>query len=257
MSLFVDGPVVTVDLLTQYDSNVLTVSAAEGINLTTKILLAQEAMYLELQRLIRRSEFSAEQWLWVTYRGVENVVWSKGLKIWQVYESLALIYRDAYYSQLNDRHRARAEEYAILANRSKRDLVEFGLGLASHPIRRPAQPVVSLVPASEVGGTFYFSVSCLNESGQESTSSALLSFDVTDGNAADLTLALPIPPDVTGWNLYAGVAPEQMFKQNDQPLIPGFDWCYLPSLAVTSGCGLPGGQTPDQHWPLNRFMQRG
>ena len=257
MALFVDGPLVTVDLLAEYDSNVLTVSAAEGINLTTKISLAQEAMHLELQRLIRRSEFSSEHWLWVSRRGVENVVWSKGLRVWQVYESLAQTYRDAYYSQLNDRHRARAEEYVILANRSRRDLVEFGLGLVSYPIHRPAQPVASYVPASENGGTFYFAVSCLNELTQESAASSLLSVDVTDGNAADLTLSIPIAPNVLSWNIYAGMAPEQMVKQNDQPLVPGSDWCYLPSLAVTSGRGLPDGQNPDQHWPLNQYMQRG
>ncbi len=89
MALFVDGPIVTVDLLAQYDSNVLDVSVAEGINLTTKILLAHEEMHLELQRLIRRSEFCSEQWLWVTHRGIDNVVWSKSLKVWQVYESLS------------------------------------------------------------------------------------------------------------------------------------------------------------------------
>lgn len=257
MALFVDGPVVNVDLLTEYDSNVLAVSAAEGINLTTKISLAQEVMHLELQRLIRRSEFSSHNFLWVSRRGAENVVWSKGLKVWQVYESLRQIYRDAYYSQLNDRHRARAEEYAILANRSRRDLVEFGLGLASFPIRRPARPVAAYVPASESGGTFYFSVSYLNELAQESAGSQLLSVDVTDGNAADLTLTLPVPPDVIGWNIYAGTAPEQMVKQNDQPLLPGSDWCYLPSLAVSGGQGIPEGQPPDQHWPLNQYMQRG
>lgn len=257
MSLFVDGPIATVDLLSQYDSNVLTVSAAEGINLTGKISLAHEAMHLELQRLIRRSEFCSEQWLWVSHRGIENVVWSKSLRVWQVYESLALIYRDAYYSQLNDRHRARAEEYTVLASKSRRDLVEYGLGLASHPVRRPQQPVTALVPASEVGGTYYFSVTYLNNLSQESSGSSLLSVDVTDGNAADLTLGFPLTSNVTAWNLYAGMAPEQMFKQNDQPLLPATDWCYLPSLAITSGMGIPEGQLPDQHWPLNRFLQRG
>ena len=257
MSLFVDGPIVNVDVLAQYDSNVLAVSAAESINLTAKISLAQETMHLELQRLIRRSELCSDQWLWVPRRGIENVVWSKGLRVWQVYEALATIYRDAYYSQLNDRHRARADEYSILAAKSRCNLVEYGLGLASHPVRRPAQPIASLVPASESGGTYYFSVSFLNDFSQESDGSPLLSVDVTDGNAADLTIGSPVGTNVTGWNLYAGIAPEQMFKQNDQPLPLASDWCYLPSLAVTSGTVIPQGQLPDLHWPLNRFLQRG
>ena len=257
MALFVDGPVVNVDLLAQYDSNVLTVSGTEGINLTTKIGLAQDSMYLELQRLIRRSEYCSDQWIWVSNRGIDNVVWSRALRIWQVYEALALTYRDAYYSQLNDRHRARAEEYAILSNRARRNLVEHGLGLVSHPIRRPRQPVTNLVPASEVGGTYYFSVSCLNDLAQESAGSALLSIEVSDGNAVDLTLAPPNAMNVTGWNLYAGPTPDQMVRQNDAPIAVNSDWCYLPSIAVISAPGVPDGQMADQHLPLSQFIQRG
>jgi len=257
MALFVDGPVATVDLLTDYDSNVLAVSASERINLTTKLMLAHDAMYLELVRLMRRSEFYTERYLWIPHRGIENVIWSKALEIWQVYQGLALVYRDAYYSQVNDRHQARAAEYSVLANTARRELIESGLGLAASPLRRPSQPIVSLLPASEVGGTFYFSISYTNDQNQESSGSVILAVNMADGNAADLTLGLPPVPNATGWNLYAGPAPDQMFRQNDSPLVLTSDWAYLPSLALTSGFGLPTGQTADQHWPLHRFLQRG
>jgi len=155
MALFVDGPAANVDSLTEYDSNVLTVAAAEGINLTTKILLAQEAMHLEIERMLRRGDFRDSLWAALQRREIGNVVWSKAMRVWQVYKSLALIYRDAYYSQLNDRHQARSKEYDMLAKTARREFLDHGVGLVISPLQRPEQPLVSLVPATEVGATYY------------------------------------------------------------------------------------------------------
>ena len=257
MALFLDGPAVTVDRLTEYDSNVLSVAAAEGINLTTKILIAQEAMHLEIVRLLRRGEFNDNNTLALQTRGIDNVVWSKAMLVWQVYRSLALIYRDAYYSQLNDRHQARAKEYETLANSARRELVEYGLGLVTAPMKQPPQPVGELVAATETGGTFYFSVGYTNDSGQESSPSSVLSVEVADGNAVDLTLSTSPATGATGWNVYAGTVPENLFRQNDNPLPLTSDWAYLPSLALTTGARPGIGQAPDRHWPLHRFLQRG
>ncbi len=257
MALFLDGPSVTVDTLTEYDSNVLSVAASEGINLTTKILLAQESMQLEIIRLLRRGEFCDLTSLWGQARGIEHVVWSTAMRVWQVYRSLGLIYRDAFYSQLNDRHQARAKEYDMLANTARREFVEHGVGLVSLPLRRPPQPVAALVPASEDSGTYYFAASYGSEAGQESAASAVLSVDVADGNAVDLTLGPDSATRASGWNLYAGKAPEQMFRQNDSLIDLSSDWAYLPSSAMTSGAQPGPGQAPDRNWPLHRYLQRG
>lgn len=257
MALFLDGPVVTVDTLTQYDSNVLSVAAAEGINLTTKILLAQEAMHLELVRLLRRGTLSEVTPVWGQAGGIENVVWSTALRVWQVYRSLTLVYRDAYFSQLNDRHQARAKEYETLANAVRRELVEQGLGVVSFPLRRPPQPVAELVPASEAGGTYYFSASYGSDSGQESSASLILSVDVPDGSAVDFRLRSAEPTGATGWNLYAGAAPDLMCRQNEALIDLSSDWAYLPSSAVTSGIQPGEGQAPERNWPLHRYLQRG
>jgi hypothetical protein len=257
MALFVDGPAVVVDSLTEYDTNVLSVAASEGINLTTKIQLAQEQMYLEINRWLRRSSFRETVTLSGIHYGIEHVVWSKAMRVWQVYQALAFIYRDAYYSQLNDRHQARAKEYEKLANKAQMDFAEYGLGMVQAPLKRPQQPVASLVPAQEAGGTYYFAVTYTNDAGQESSASGVLSVEVTDGNAVDLTLAPPLSGNATGWNLYAGASPEQMVRQNDGALVLTADWAYLPSLAVTDGAKAGPGQAPDQHWPLHRYLQRG
>ena len=257
MALFVDGPAVIVDSLTEYDSNVLGVAASEGINLTVKIQLAQEQMYLDINSWLRRTLFRQNLTLGGIHTGIERVVWNKAMRVWQVYQALALIYRDAYYSQLNDRHQARAKEYEKLANAAQAEFVECGVDLVQMPMKRPQQPVLSLVPAQEVGGTYYFTVTYTNDAGQESSASTVLSVDVIDGNAVDVTLAPPLSGNATSWNLYAGASPEQLVRQNDSPLSLTQDWAYLPSLAVMDGVKAGPGQAPDLHWPLRRYIQRG
>jgi len=105
--------------------------------------------------------------------------------------------------------------------------------------------------------TYYFAVTFTNDSGQESSASPILSVDVADGNVADLTMTPPFATNATGWNLYAGTAPDQLFRQNDSTLILTSDWAYLPSLAITSGIRPGPGQAPEQHLPLYQYLQRG
>ena len=253
MALFVDGPVITVDTLTEHDSNVLAVSAAEGINLFTKILIAHDLLYSELERLIRAS---SSRNVWCS-AAVDGVAWTRELTIWQVYESLALIYQDAYYTQLNDRHRARAQQYGVLANRARLGLIERGLGIVTRPLRRPPQPTVNVLPAAETGGTFYVCATYSDGFGFESAPSVVLSIEIVEGNAADLAVGPMVVQNAVGWNLYAGTSPDQMMRQNDFPIGLGMDWFYLPSIPPASGQTPPAGQVPDQILPLNRVLQRG
>ena len=257
MALLVDGPIATVDLLTEYDSNVLGVAAAEGINLTTKLLRSHDLMLTELERLTQRpSELWDAVW-WSPLIRIDCIVWSRALRDWQVQEALALIYRDAYFSQLNDRHRARAEEYAVLANAARRNAIQAGFDLVQVPLRRPEAPSITLVAASELGGTFYFVVSHSNDVGDESSPSRLTSVDVSDGEAADISLSLPAAPNATSWNLYAGTAPDQLFRQNPDPIAIGLDCLFTPSTSTTGGIKPTDGQKATHHRPFLQTQLRG
>ncbi|MDQ6678008.1 MAG: hypothetical protein M3Z09_11990 [Acidobacteriota bacterium] len=256
MALFVDGPGATVDSLVQHDSNVLSVSGAEGINLTTKLLLAQETLGIELDALLSRSH--PREWYIgaVRFYNLEHVTWSPALRLWLIHEALSLVYLDAYYSQLNDRHQARAKQYQILSRSARATFEESGIGFVRDPVRQPPQPLVSTVPAAETGGTFYFAVTYQNQAGEESSPSSVLSTDLTDGTAADLTVST-LPPKVVGWNFYGGTVPGNLFQQNTELLAPDADWCYLPSLANSTGNQPSDGQMPNEVRRIPRLLQRG
>jgi len=256
MSLFVDGAGASVDSLVQHDSNILSVSGGEGINLTTKLLLAQETLGIELRTLLSRSH--AHNWYIGAIRpySIEHVTWSPALKLWLIQETLSLVYLDAYYSQLNDRHQARAKQYQTLSRSARATFEESGVGFVIDPIRQPPQPVISIVPAAEVGGTFYFSVTYQNQAGEESSPSGVLSIELTDGTASDITVST-IPSNVAGWNLYGGTTPDNLIQQNTELLVPEIVWCYSPSLASATGRQPGDGQKPNETRRIPRLLQRG
>jgi hypothetical protein len=91
MALFTDGPVSTIEDLRAYDSQIGDIASMEGIDVQQKLALAQEDLSIELERLLDGRH------------GLEKVVQTPPLKLWHAYRSLELVYRDAYFTHLNDR----------------------------------------------------------------------------------------------------------------------------------------------------------
>jgi hypothetical protein len=112
------------------------------------------------------------------------------------------------------------------------------------------------LPATESGGTFYFSVTIVNSAGEESVSSDPESTFVPDGSVAGLQV-IAAPANALGWNAYAGTSPDAMYLQNESPLRFDEDWTYFPSTAVTTGDTTGNGQTPNLIRPIQRRLQRG
>src|SRR5574340_877720 len=104
MALFTDGTMTSLEDLTAQDSGLLGVVGPEGIDTTKKLSLAQEELGVELAALLPRAGV-----------GLENVVVTSPLRLWHVFKTLELVYRDAYHSQLNDRYRGKWETYRDLA----------------------------------------------------------------------------------------------------------------------------------------------
>ena len=63
--------------------------------------------------------------------GVSDVVVSPQMKRWHALHTLAVVYRDAYNNQLNDRYQNKWEEYRELARGAKERTLEFGIGLVA------------------------------------------------------------------------------------------------------------------------------
>src|SRR5579883_946062 len=106
MPLFTDGPASTIEDLAAQDSQVLDVASVEGIDLTRKLALAQEAVAIDIEAVVRRSNSGPVH--------LKHIVVTPALRLWHTYRTLELVYGDAYYNQLNDRYASKRDRFAEL-----------------------------------------------------------------------------------------------------------------------------------------------
>jgi hypothetical protein len=254
MALFVDGPACTIEDLTDQDSALLDVSLDNGINVTTKLRLAQEEVKTDLELWLLKPR-PALPMPWAPALRIEQVVITPPLKRWETMHTLALVYRDAYFSQLVDRYQAKLQEYTKLTRNAREDFVASGLALVSDPVPRAALPVLTSVLAPQSGGTFYASIAWVNAAGQEGAASAASSITIADGNLMVVSAANG-PFNAAGFRVYAGSALNAMYLRNEVLLPIGVTYMYIPGQ-ITQGT-LPGfGQKPDFVRPLARTWPRG
>jgi hypothetical protein len=254
MALFVDGPACTVDDLTDQDTGLLDVALTNGINVSTKLRLALEEIRTDLQLWLNRPRPTLE-FVWGPTLRIEQIVVTPPLKRWETMHALALVYRDAYFSQLVDRYQAKWHEYAKLARDASESFIASGLGLVSDPVVQAAPPILSTTPAPQKGGTFYASVTWINSTNQEGVPSYASSITVADGYLMTVGVT-GAPGNAVGFKVYAGTSLTTMFLQNNVPLPVGATYLYVPGQSTQGQ--LPGtGQAPDFVRPLARTVLRG
>jgi hypothetical protein len=254
MALFVEGPASTIDDLTDQDAGLLDVAVSAGINLSTKLRLAMEEIQTDLH-LWLSSRWEACEVVWDPELRVEQIVVTPPLKRWETMHTLALVYRDAYFSQLVDRYQAKWQEYAKLARDVRESFIASGLGVVHDPVQKASLPILFTTPGPQAGGTFYARATWMNAAGQEGAPSAASSLIVTDGNL--MTVAMGVAPrNAAGFNVYAGTSLDATFLQNNLALPIGATFLFLPGQ-VTQG-KLPGdGQAPDYRRRHARTIPRG
>jgi hypothetical protein len=256
MSLFIDGSPSTVEDLTDQDSGLLDVCRVQHIDVATKLRLDHGEIAVELE-----SVFEQQRSVHTPYWGhprfhIGHVAITPILKMWHVWHTLSLVYRDAYFDQLNDRFKAKWEEYRRMGESAKNGLRNVGIGFVLDPLPRPNVPILNPTPAAESGGTFYFAVALQNSAGEQSAPSTLETVTVPAGNAVEVQIAAP-PANARGWNVYVGSSPGACYRQNDGSISLGDVWSFYPSTAVLSG-SLPGrGQDPTFLRPMPRLLPRG
>src|SRR5258708_19776312 len=99
--------------------------------------------------------------------GVSDVVVSPQMKRWHALHALAVVYRDAYNNQLNDRYKNKWEEYRQLARGARERTLEFGIGLVAEPVPRAGTPVLGATAGTLAGTIYYAQVSWVSAAGQE------------------------------------------------------------------------------------------
>jgi hypothetical protein len=247
MSLFTDGVIVTIDDLRGYESSMLEVAHTEGIDLSTKLGLAQEEVAVELEALLGRTR--AER------PNLGKVVVTRPLRQWLVFHTLAVAYRDAYNSQLNDRYLGKWKEYAQLAQWAARMLRETGVGVVSAPIRKASEPVVSATPGNGIATRYYVQVAWCNAAGAEGAPSEVSVYDTPDG-ALLAVEANDAPAVACGWSIYAGTSPDTITLQSETVMELGEKWTASESGPV-SGRKPGQGQEPEAYLRVDRTLQRG
>jgi len=254
MALFTDG-ISTIQDLTTQDSSVLTTAQNENIDLNVKLTAAQQELAIELTTLLQQSStYDWEFWLQPNPQ-LNNLVVTPPLQLWHVFQTLKLVYQDAYFNQLNDRYRGKRDQFDQLAKWAATKLVQTGIGIVADPIPMAAAPQLTSIPGGAGASTYVVSVSWLNADGQEGQASAPSSLTTTDGT---VLVAQPVsrPANATAWNVYVGLLPTTLTLQNTTPLMTNQVW--VQSAPVSSTGPAPGlGQSPDYLRALPHVIQRG
>jgi hypothetical protein len=252
--LFTDSPAITIENLANYETGILDTAATEGINLTVKISLAVNEVGLQLQSRfppLGTANNAPNSWL-----TLENIVVTPAMKLWLIYHTLELVYRDAYFSQLNDRYQAKWSEYQSLSTTAAGQLFQIGVGTVPDPIPQPDRPALSLVPGTLEAAKYFVEVGWVNSSGEEGAPSEMEGLDVPSGDTLQVR-AINAPANAVSWNVYAGVAPDSLYLQNSIPLAPGASWIASSSGLNTTGRQPGDGQQPVYLSPTPRILLRG
>ena len=104
-------------------------------------------------------------------RQLANVVVTPPLKLWHTYRTLEMVYRDAYFNQLNDRYAEQARPISHAWRRwAYEKLIETGIGIVTDPVPQAGTPCDASRRAALADGTYYVTVAWMNAAGRRERS---------------------------------------------------------------------------------------
>jgi hypothetical protein len=264
MALFTDGSISTLDQLAEQDSAVLDVASTEGIDAAAKLTLAQEELGVELMAAFSRcSPSRTVPSLWwpgmgSTFQGIlqlSNTAVTPPLRLWHTFRTLAMIYREAYSNQLNDRYLGKWNSYKELAKWATGMLFQIGIGVVSSPVSAAQVPDLNVLSGNQSATTYFAQVTWLNATSEEGAPSAIVSATAPDQNAIQVMPKSP-PVNATTWNVYAGISIDSITLQNANPIDLLDSW-IIPAGGLVTGAAPGTGQEPNYYYELPRYLQRG
>lgn len=246
MALLTDGNPNDTEALRVFETAILEVARIETIDLDAKLGLATDEISQEvLDVLLDHADSPAER----RRLGVSDVVVTPQVKRWHALHTLAVVYRDAYNNQLNDRYGKKWDEYRGLALGAKERALTFGIGIVGTPVVRAGVPTLGMVVGTLAAATYYVQVSWVSAGGQEGSGSAATTFQTND--ASQLTVAaVNAPAAAAGWNVYLGLTVSTVTLQNSAPLGIG-------ATFTMPGAGLVGGRNPSDGQAAEMFVTGG
>lgn len=265
MALFTDGFAASLDDLLGYESDLQAVSSAAGIDLNTKLKLAQTEVGAQLEASSRRpgNVFYAGNAGWQS-TGAEvslprfdpaQIVITPPLRLWLIFQTLALVYRDAHTRKANDKYLPKWREYRDLAKWASELLFQTGVGLTATPIARAERPEIGFATSSLAGLAAFVRITWTRGDVDESAGSMEKAVRTVSGQALQVTPP-PAPPGATGWNVYVGRKKGEALLQNEEPLGLTDVWT-MPESGFHIGSEIGDGQAPDFYRSAPRYLQRG
>lgn len=254
MALFTDGVSSVQDLLSQ-DSSALLTAQTESIDLNNKLALAQGDIGIDLTTLLQRSStYDWQFWLQPNPQ-LNNIAVTPPLQRWHVFQTLVMLYQDAYSNQLNDRYQGKRDQFEQLARWAKDKLIETGVGIISDPLPKASPPQLTAIPGGQPAMTYYASVSWLNVEGEEGQAGDASFLSVPAGSVLAAQPLSP-PSNAVSWNVFVGLSPTTLILQCPSPLALDQIWVQAAPVSI-SGRGPGSGQAPNYLRALVRVIQRG
>lgn len=244
MALYTDRAVFGLAELAAQETGLEETASSEKINLTTKIELAREEVGLELLARLTATDAVAIE--------LSRVVVTTPLRLWQVFHTLEIVYRDAYHNQLNDRYKGKWREYRELSKWAGSMLAQIGVGVAANPVPEAAAPVVDVVAGGLAAGEYFARIAWKNSGGEEGAAGPLGSATVGAGETLRVAGSNP-PAGAVEFSVWAGVDPNALFFQATVAV----GGAFTASAMVTGTRGPALGQEPTYLRPMPRLLQRG
>lgn len=252
MALFTDGNISTLEHLSGEETGILDLANSEGIDLSVKLDMAQDELAMELGSWLARSQVTTP------YGGppnLQNIVVTPPLRMWHTFYTLALVYRDAYYNQLNDRYLAKWNEYKEQMRWASGMLFQAGAGMVWDPIPAAHPPALAAVSGTQPATTYFVAIAWLNARGEEGATGAAASLTTLAQHVVQAT-PQDIPANAKTWNVYAGLGTESLTLQNGAPIDRSQVWVE-PNTGLVTGRAAGTGQDPNSYRVLPRMLQRG
>lgn len=233
MALLVDGEINRIEDLREWDTTILEVANGEGIDLEAKLKLAAKEIEEEVESFL----------IWQEKGQLGQVYVSTPLKRWHALATLEAVYRDAYFSQLNDRYGARWKHYTELAAAQEKRYFDIGVATVSQPVRRPERIEATTGEGAAPAATYWIEATVLDAAGRESAPSPVEV--VSSPLPHSLTVRLPYAPaGAAQWNVYVALTEDGTALQNATALAVGEAWT-MPAEGIVAGRPPGDGQAAD------------
>jgi hypothetical protein len=254
VALLVDGRWCEAEELQAYDDSATRVAAEEGIDLGAKMALSEAWIADRVDDFLRWESNCGQSVYPRSGLSVENAVVDERLKRWHVAHTLALVYRDASFSQVNDRYQKKSDAFTKDATQSRGEYFEGGVPYVGNPLRKPLAPTVTVTDGDQSEAAYMVTTTQVDARGNESAQSEVVSIEAAAGNG--LTVAANGLAAGNGWNVYMADSNGAMRRQNSAPLDANAVWA-LPEAGVVAGPAGTAGQAPEGRVKERRIVPRG